>query len=230
MISLTVSQQSAFDRYAARLLAENERAGLTSSGTTREAIYRRHFAESLALLEALDARGELPKEARVIDIGSGGGLPGIPFAIARPDLRVTLLEATAKKAAFLRDITGELRLENASVVEARAEDAGREPAHREAYDVAVARAVAPLRVLLELAIPFVRVGGLLAAPKGSAAPRELSEAGAALRELGSEVVEAWRLEVLGAGGPPPTLILVRKNAPTAERYPRRAGIPKKRPL
>jgi 16S rRNA (guanine527-N7)-methyltransferase len=229
MISLTDPQRAALDRYAARVLAENERAGLTSAGTNRDAIYARHFAESFALLEALESRREMTSGARVIDIGSGAGFPGLPIAIVRPQLEITLLEATAKKADFLRAIVAELSLENIAVVQARAEEAGRDPAHREAYDVALARAVAPLPVLLELAVPFLKVGGILAAPKGSAAPRETAGASKALAELGSEIVEAVPLPV-EVTGPIPTLVLVRKLAPTLDRYPRRTGIPKKRPL
>jgi len=229
MISLTVSQRNAFKHYAGRVLAANERAGLTAAGTDREAIYTRHFAESLALLKALESRDELPDGARVIDIGSGAGFPGLPIAIVRPQLEMTLLEATKKKADFLRTMASELVLDNVSVVPGRAEEAGRDPELRESYDVVLARAVAPLSVLLELAVPFLRVGGLLATPKGSAAPREVAEAGNALAEMGSEIIETTPLAV-EAGRPVPRLILVRKVAPTAERYPRRTGIPKKRPL
>lgn len=229
MISLTDPERRAFAHYAARVLADNERAGLTSAGTTRDAIYARHFAESLALLEALESRGELPDGARVIDIGSGAGFPGLPIAIVRPDLRMTLLEATTKKAEFLRAMASELDLVNVSVVHGRAEETGRDPEHRESYDVVLARAVAPLPVLLEITVPLLRVGGLLAAPKGTAAPREVSESTNALALLGSEIVETTPL-ALEAAGPIPTLVLVRKLAPTAERYPRRTGIPKKRPL
>lgn len=230
MISFTGPQQSAFDLYAERLLAENARADLTSSGTDRETIYRRHFAESLALLEVLEARGELSASTHLIDVGSGGGFPGLPIAIVRPDLHVTLLEATARKTDFLRAIAAGLVLDNVTVVQARAEDAGRDPAHRGAYDVALARALAPLSVLLELTLPFLRTGGLLAAPKGSAAPREIAESGPALEALRGEIIETSPLVVPEATGPAPALILVRKMAATPDRYPRRTGIPKKRPL
>lgn len=230
MISLTGPQQSAFDLYAERLLAENARADLTSSGTDRETIYRRHFAESLALLEVLEARGGLPAGAHVIDVGSGGGFPGLPIAIVRPELHVTLLEATARKTDFLRSIAADLVLDNVTVVQARAEEAGRDPDHREAYDVALARALAPLPILLELTLPFLCTGGLLAAPKGSAAPREIAESGSALEALAGEIIDTSPLEVPDPIGPAPTLVLVRKTGPTPDRYPRRTGIPKKRPL
>lgn len=191
------------------------------------AIYRRHFGESLALLVALEDAGiEL---STLIDIGTGAGFPGLPMKVARPDLDVTLVEATGKKARFLETMVDELQLEGVRVLQARAEDLGRESDLREAFALAVARTVAPLPVLLELTLPFVRVGGYLAAPKGSAAPREISESANALSELGGEIVSTAPLD-LPIEGPTPTLVLVKKVAPIPDRYPRRAGIPNKRPL
>ena len=225
-ISLTPSQLEAFDLYARRLLEENPRASLTSDDT-RDAIYQRHFAESLALLEALDDLDVV--HPPVIDIGSGGGFPGIPIKIARPDLPITLLDATGKKVRFLEAIAAELGLSDVTVIQSRAEDIGRDPDHRERYRLALARAIAPLRVLLELALPLVAEGGILAAPKGSAAPRELGEAETALITLGGEVADVRPLD-LPEATTPITLITIRKTAPTPDRYPRRPGIPRKRPL
>ena len=225
-LRLNAHQAAALERYAALLRAENERAGLVSRGDI-DAIERRHFAESFALLEALEERSLLRSPA--IDIGSGGGFPGVPIKIARPDLRITLLEATEKKAAFLERAVNELALGGVSVLALRAEEAARLPEHRAAFALALARAVAPLRVLIELALPFLQVGGVLAAPKGSAAPREMREAEGALRELGGTIEGAVRLDV-PVRGPSPTLVIVRKSGETPERYPRRPGIPRKRPL
>lgn len=224
--ALTAGQVARLERYAERVLEENRRTNLTSV-RDREGIYTRHFAESLALLRALEDRGLVASP--LIDIGTGAGFPGLPMKIARPDLEVTLLEATGKKARFLEAVVAELELEGVTVVEGRAEEIARDPAHREAYPLALARAVAPLRVLLEYALPFVEVGGALAAPKGSAAPRELREAAHALELLGGEVLSAERLE-LPVEGPAPTLVIVRKVAATPEGYPRRPGMPAKRPL
>lgn len=209
------------------VLLENRRAaGLTSVIDPVE-VDRRHIGESLVLLDALEAAGDV--DSPVIDVGSGGGLPGIPVKIARPDLELTLLEATAKKADFLRMAVERLGLSDVAVVSARAEEAGRDPAHREAYGLALARAVAPLPVLVELALPLLRVGGVLASPKGSRASDEVDAATAALAECGGEVAGVRRL-ALPWSGTAPTLVIVRKVAPTPERYPRRAGIPGKRPL
>jgi 16S rRNA (guanine527-N7)-methyltransferase len=234
-IELSEDQRAAFDTYFQRLVDRNpgdvERpagglAGLTSL-TNRELVERRHFGESLVLLEALEDTRTSGSPA--IDIGSGGGFPGLPIKIARPELQLTLLEANGKKAAFLRGITTELRLSGVRVLNQRAEVAAHDAAEREVYALAMARAVAPLRVLVELALPFVRLGGYLATPKGSGAQREAREAETALRTLGGEVTRVQRLE-LNWPGPSPTLVLVRKVAATPERYPRRPGIPSKRPL
>jgi len=179
------------------------------------------------LLRALTDAGVV--ESPVIDIGSGAGFPGLPFKILRPDLRMTLLEATGKKVQFLAEVVQQLHLENVMTLQGRAEELARDPAHRGAYALAMARAVAPLRTLVELALPFVRLGGYLAAPKGSGAAREVREAERALAECGGAVVGVRLLDVPGPGIAP-TLVLVRKTAETPERYPRRTGVPHKRPL
>jgi 16S rRNA (guanine527-N7)-methyltransferase len=227
-LSLRLSRDKAvaLTRYAELLRAANARAGLVSTGDLG-AIERRHFAESLALLTALEKDGHLRSPA--IDIGSGGGFPGLPVKIVRPELRVTLLEPTAKKAAFLESVIAELSLVDVEVVCGRAEDIARQPGHREAYALALARAVAPLRILAEYALPFLAAGGVLAAPKGSAAPRELREAEAAVQMLGGQIESSEPMPI-AARGPVPTLIIVRKASATPERYPRRPGIPRKRPL
>jgi 16S rRNA (guanine527-N7)-methyltransferase len=209
------------------LLLENRAAAGLTSARDPEEVDRRHIGESLVLLRALEEEGVFGSPA--IDIGSGGGLPGIPIKIARPELRLTLLEATAKKAAFLRTAVERLGLQGVTVVTARAEEAAHDPEHRGAYKLALARAVAPLPALVELALPFLVTGGVLASPKGSKAPDEVQAAARALSECGGEVQTVRGLQ-MPWGGPAPTLVLVRKVARTPEKYPRRPGIPAKRPL
>ena len=225
-LGLSPDKAASLARYAAMIRSERERSALVSR-RSMEAIERRHFAESLALLGALEERDLLLSPA--LDVGSGAGLPGLPIKIARPDLRLTLLEANEKKAAFMERVIAELSLDGASVLSARAEEAGRLPEHRASYALVLARAVAPLRVLAELALPFLAIGGVLAAPKGSAAPREVREAQAALEELGGALEETARLTAPSRGRAL-TLLMVRKTGETPERYPRRPGIPRKRPL
>lgn len=221
-------QVDAFRAYADELAAalRLRRMRLTAL-TDPEDVQRRHFLEPLALLVALEEIGALGETA--IDIGSGAGFPSLPIKIVRPALRLTLLEAHAKRAAFLERLVQRLGLEGVVVVRGRAEEVAHDPDHREAYDLALARAVAPLPVLVELALPFLRLGGMLAAPKGSAARREVREAAAALRACGG-LVEAVRPLAAPYAETPPTLVIVRKVSATPQRFPRRPGIPAKRPL
>ena len=225
-LGLASSQLDAFRTYMEELEAARPRLRITAL-TDRDAVQRRHFLEPLALLVALEEMG--PIEGSAIDIGSGAGFPGLPIKIVRPRLPLTLLDAQAKRCAFLEHVVRRLGLRGVSVVRGRAEDAARDPAYREVYDLALARALAPLPVLVELALPFLRVGGLLAAPKGSGARREVAAAAAALRACGGEVASVRPLEVPFATTTP-TLVTVRKTAVTPERFPRRPGIPAKRPL
>jgi 16S rRNA (guanine527-N7)-methyltransferase len=225
-IGLTAPQIALFGTYLEQLIAENTRAGLTSL-RDRESIQQRHFAESLALLRALEDARAFASPA--IDVGAGAGFPGVPIKIARPETRLTLLEATGKKAAFLERLVARLGLEGVTVINGRAETLAHEPEHRESYKLALARAVAPLRTLVELTLPFLEVGGVLATPKGSGARREVAEAAEALKACGG-AVELLRPLDLPAPGPVPTLVLVRKVAHTPDNYPRRPGMPSKRPL
>jgi 16S rRNA (guanine527-N7)-methyltransferase len=223
---LTSGQLAAFDAYY-RLLSERRSAAGLTSLTDREAVERRHFGESLALLKALEEHGlEL---SPAIDIGAGAGFPSVPMKIARPNIGLTLVEATAKKAAFLQELVRELALSSVTVAQDRAEELAHDPAHRGRYRLALARAVAPLPALVELALPFLDLGGYLASPKGSGARREVEEAANALAVCGGRV-ELLQKIAEALGGPAPTLVLIRKIAETPHRYPRRPGIPLKRPL
>ncbi len=223
---LRPGQLKKFATYLDELKAARPRMRLTAL-TDPDAVQRRHFLEPLALLAALEEIDALGETA--IDIGSGAGFPGLPIKIVRPSLRLTLLDANAKRAAFLERLAQRLGLKQVTVVNSRAEELAHDPAHRQAYDLALARAVAPLPALVELTLPFLRLGGVLAAPKGRGAPREVKEAAAALRVCGGHVESIRPLQVPGAETPP-TLVIVRKASDTPHRFPRRAGIPAKRPL
>lgn len=177
--------------------------------------------DSLVLLPFLGTARDL------IDVGSGGGLPGLALRAVRPELRVTLLEAHGRKAAFLIHATAVLSLTGVEVVAARAETAGHDPRLREAFELATARALAPMPVLAELCLPFVRVGGRLLAMKAGA-DREVAEAEPAIRILGGRVVEvATAPSRLRAQG---QVVVVEKVAATPGHYPRRPGVPQRRPL
>jgi 16S rRNA (guanine527-N7)-methyltransferase len=176
--------------------------------------------DSLVLLD------HLGEASRVVDVGSGGGLPGLPLKIARPDLSVTLVEADFDKAAFLVRACATLGLRDVEVVARRAEEVGQDPVYREVFDVAVARALAPMRVLAELCLPLVKVGGRLLAQK-----TETEEVNGALRAIDAmggalKVVVAAPSAARGAG----TVVIVDKVRSTPPAYPRRPGVPGRKPL
>ncbi|MCS7275744.1 MAG: 16S rRNA (guanine(527)-N(7))-methyltransferase RsmG [Dehalococcoidia bacterium] len=229
-LSLSPPQMEAFAIYLDELLRESPAADLTAIDDPHE-VQRRHFLESLALGVELERLGLLsPAEAvRAIDVGTGAGLPGLPLRIVWPSLRLTLLDSERRKTDFLRRLLSRLNLGDVEVVWGRAEEVARDPRHRQGYDLALARAVAPLPVLAELALPFLRVGGHLVSPKGERVRQEVEEARRALAECGGQVVYLAPLP-LPYEGTAPMLLVVRKVAPTPERYPRRPGIPAKRPL
>src|SRR6266851_5134036 len=175
--------------------------------------------DGLVLLDHLGAARTL------VDVGSGAGLPGIPIKIARPELEVTLIEADQAKAAFLVHACAALGLEHIEVVARRAEEAGHDPRLREAFDVAVARALAPMPVLVELCLPLVRVGGRLLAQKTQA--EDPAAAARAIQLLGGELfgVESAPSGARLAG----TVVVIEKVRPTPARYPRRPGVPGRKP-
>ncbi len=211
--------------FAGLLLGEGQLAGATAP-IDAETADRRHIAESLAFSALLGRRGLLRDGVTVADVGTGGGLPGVPLAVAFPRTRVTLVEASARKTAFLRNVVQRLGLPNVEVITARAETLGRDAAARERFDVVVSRAVAELRVLAELCLPLVAAGGVMAAIKGSRATDEVAAAASALEALGAAEPE---IASLGDGGPL-VVVFVRKSSPTPARFPRREGVPAKRPL
>ena len=199
--------------YLDELARWNARMNLTAVGPERA--WQRHVGETLTLLAAVSPN---PGD-RCIDVGSGGGVPGIPMAILRSDIEIVLLDADRRKAGFLTHVCGLLRLTNASAEALRAEDAGRDPAHRERYDLAVSRATAAAPALCELCLPLVRVGGRFAAM---------------LRSATEAALEA-RAAALACGGAEPTaeaeeVMVVAKHAPCDDRYPRRPGVPARRPI
>lgn len=203
-------------RFLELLLEANRAFNLTAITDPAQA-WRRHVFDALTLLPLL-AGAE-----RVCDLGSGGGLPGMVLAIALPAPRFTLVEATGKKATFLRHAAERLELSNVAVVQERGERVGHDPAHRAAYDAVTARALGPLRVIVELAAPLLRVGGLLLAVKGQRASEEVAAAANALHLLGCGVA-ATRPTPTG------TIVVVEKRAATAARYPRPPGDPARAPL
>jgi 16S rRNA (guanine527-N7)-methyltransferase len=223
-IDIPEAHLRAYSTHRHLLLAHNQRAGLTTIADPIE-IAIKHYLDSLTCLLLRDiAPGE-----RVADVGSGAGFPGLILAVARPSAAYTLIESTGKRAAFLELAAGRLPIPHLNVVPARAERAGRDPDLRGTFDLVLSRAVAPLPVLLEYCLPLARVGGHFLAQKGPDAQQELHRSAPALDTLGGSVTRTRHLTLPLAMGDR-TLILVEKTAPTADRYPRRPGIPAKRPL
>jgi len=214
---------SRFSLYLELLLEYNAKFNLTTIDTPGE-VWRKHFLDSLSLLRVIHSVGSL------VDVGSGAGFPGLPLAIVCPSLAVTLVDSLGKRVRFLEEVVARLGL-SASVrtVQARAEDLGRLPEHREQYAYAVTRAVGSLNVLAEYCLPLVKRNGTMLAMKGPAALPEIPAAARALRVLGGGEVttSTWTLP---GGGEQRVFVIVQKVGVTPAPYPRRAGVPSKQPL
>ena len=224
-IELDASQLDRFERFYREMVDWNRTINLTTV-TEYEEVQTRHFLDSLTVSAAIPSPALTG--AKLLDVGSGAGLPGVPLAIAHPGLNVMLLEATQKKAVFLEHLVGKLGLD-AGVLTGRAESLARDASLRERFDVVVSRAVARLPVLVELTLPFCRVGGIVVAQKSRSAKPEIEEAEPAIGRLGGRLRDVTPVTAPGAGVRR-LLVTVDKLNPTPDRYPRRPGIPSKRPL
>lgn len=224
-LTLSPAQLDAFDSYLHELIAWNQRANLTSITEPGE-VLTKHFLDSLSVFTAL---AELPATISLIDVGSGAGFPGLPLKIALPQLQLTLLEATAKKTAFLHHLVAILNLPEVTIVTARAEEAGQRAQQRERYDVAVARAVAALPVLAEYTLPLVKVGGRVIIQKGQYPLEEINQAGRAIETLGGQLVQTVAVTIPGLNAER-HLVVIQKNKATPKQYPRRPGLPAQKPI
>jgi len=240
-LHLTPEHLEAFRIYYRELIAWNQRVNLTAITGYRDVQYK-HFLDSLScllafpypsvsdpVLDVIPIYDRAHSPLRCIDVGTGAGFPGVPLKILRPEIRLTLLEATEKKVRFLRHLVDKLNLRDVEIIHGRAEDFGRDSRYRERYDVVLARAVAVLRVLVEYCLPFCRVGGRLIAQKGREVEEEVRSAQKAIGILGGEVKAVKALELPGLREPR-NLIVIEKTAPTPLKYPRRAGMPAKHPI
>lgn len=223
-ILLSAAQLKQFEAYLQLLLEWNARINLTAVRQP-DAIRWRHFYDSLTcatVMENVNGR-------HLIDIGTGAGFPGLPLKILFPELQVTLVESVAKKARFLEAVVAALGLSQVHIVSERAESLGQNGRYREQFDWAVARAVAELRILAELLLPFCREGGMMLAQKGENIETELAAAGKAIELLGggAPVIKEVMIPEKEA---PHYLVLIEKIGETPQKYPRRIGVPAKRPL
>ena len=232
-INLSAGQLEQFESYHRELTEWNQRANLTAI-TGYEETQVRHFLDSLTVCLPFRQKPDAPLDsltgvARVVDVGSGAGFPGLPLKLAFPRLELHFIESVGKKTAFLEHICGVLGLDKVTVHTGRAEILAREPGFRDSFDLALVRGVARLSLLLEYALPFCRDGGRVVAHKHGGVESELAEAKTALLELAGRETGLFPVTLAGLTDNR-VVVAFEKVAPTPDRYPRRVGIPAKRPL
>ena len=221
---LTDRQKEQYERYFELLVEWNEKINLTAI-TEKDEVYLKHFYDSIApILQGLIENQPI----RLLDIGAGAGFPSLPMKILFPELDVTIIDSLNKRINFLHLLAEELGLSGVHFYHGRAEDFAQDKAFRAQFDIVTARAVARMQVLSELTIPYLKVGGQLLALKASNAPEELEEAKNALSLLFSKVEDNLQYEL--PNGDPRYITLVEKKKETPNKYPRKAGMPNKRPL
>lgn len=221
---LTPNQEKRFALYRDRIIEGNKKMNITRISTPEE-INRKHFLDSLSVFRLID----LPSSGSVVDIGSGGGFPGIPIKIWNPQFSMTLVDSLKKRVDFLDQVIEDLQLERTEAIHGRAEDLFQDPLYRESFDLAVSRALAPLPSLLEYALPAVKVGGSFIAMKGPAGEKELKEGKKAISLLGGEL---GRVDIFSWSEEPYQRMLIEiiKIKETPKEYPRGRGRVKKAPL
>jgi len=223
-VHITGRQVMSLIRYEKELLEWNQKFNLTAIRDV-ESIRVKHFLDSFSCVLAW--QGTPPNN--LIDVGTGAGFPGLAIKILYPNMKLTLVESVGKKAMFCQHIVSVLGLEHVNVIQARAEDLGQKPQHREKYDWAVARAVANLNVLSEYLLPLVERNGMMLAQKGESGPAEAQSAEQALKILGGKLKQLIPIHLPGVADDR-YLILVEKVAATPHNYPRKPGMPAKTPL
>ncbi len=218
MPDLTDEQTAAFIKYYKMLVLWNRKLNLTRITDPNE-VAEKHFADSVL------GASLIPEGARVVDVGTGAGFPGIPLKIVRPDIELVMVDSLGKRVKFLTELTLELGID-AAAIHARAEDAARTSGLRGSFDIALSRAVAPMNVLTELTVPFVKVGGASLMYKGSNAREELKESANAMKTLQCRA-DAVDYDVPWGAR---TIVRAVKTAPTPAKYPRKAGTAERSPL
>ena len=227
-LHLTKSQEDAFDYYATELKRWNQNINLTRILDSQDILVQ-HFLDSLSCLLPIFKRSDKHTTIQLVDVGSGAGFPGIPIAITSSNIDITLVESTEKKCTFMNRVITDLKLSNARVLNERAEHLGQDSKHRERYDWAIARAVASLPVLAEYLLPLTRLSGYCIAQKTIVSESELSQATTVLSKLGGRLDHIIPVDLPGINETR-HLIVVRKMTATPNKYPRRPGMPQKRPL
>ena len=210
------------DKYAEMIVETNKTLNLTAITEPDEILYK-HFIDSLSLLTVID----LKEGAKVIDVGTGAGFPGVVLLIARPDIKITLMDGTNKRLNFVRSVLDEIGLD-AEILHSRAELAGKDKAYREKFDLVTARAVANMNTLSEYCMPFVKVGGVFAPMKAAKADEELDSAEGAIKLLGGKIDKVCHLDIENCGER--CIIITKKISQTPPKYPRASAQISKKPL
>lgn len=215
-ITLTENQYEQFQKYFELLAEWNEKMNLTAI-TDESGVALKHFADSLSLLNFVD----IPQNSSLADVGTGAGFPGVVLKIARPDIKLTLIDSLNKRLVFLGEVCAQLGIE-AELIHSRAEDSARDEKLRESFDFAVSRAVARMNVLSEYCLPYVKVGGAFCAMKGAQANEEFKESLNAINTLGGKLEKKYFFELPENGGER-AIAVVRKVKNTPQKYPRQSG-------
>lgn len=215
-ITLTENQYEQFQKYFELLAEWNEKMNLTAI-TDESGVALKHFADSLSLLNFVD----IPQNSTLADVGTGAGFPGVVLKIARPDIKLTLIDSLNKRLVFLNEVCAQLGIE-AELIHSRAEDGARDEKLRENFDFAVSRAVARMNVLSEYCLPYVKVGGAFCAMKGAQANEEFKESLNAINTLGGKLEKKYFFELPENGGER-AIAVVRKVKNTPQKYPRQSG-------
>ncbi len=223
-LNISVDQLDRLVEFIEILLEANKTTNLTAITDFKEAMVK-HIYDSLLIM----AIPEFASAQNIIDVGSGGGIPSIPLAICNPDKKIKSLEATQKKINFQIEACHRLNLQNITPIWGRAEEAGRQISHREQFDLVIARAVAPINILAELTIPFVKLNGRTIFYKGKEAANELLNGENAVKTLGAEICGTRSFTLPGNYGSR-VLVVLQKSNPTPSAYPRKSGLPQKKPL
>lgn len=215
-ITLTENQYEQFQKYFELLVEWNEKMNLTAI-TDESGVALKHFADSLSLLNFVD----VPQNSSLADVGTGAGFPGVVLKIARPDIKLTLIDSLNKRLVFLNEVCSQLGID-AELIHSRAEDGARDEKLRESFDFAVSRAVARMNVLSEYCLPYVKVGGAFCAMKGAQANEEFKESLNAINTLGGKLEKKYFFELPENGGER-AIAVVRKVKNTPQKYPRQSG-------
>lgn len=227
-IRLTAEQVKQFQLYYRELVKWNEKINLTAI-TDYASVQVKHFLDSLTITLAVSQEEMAESGFNIVDVGTGAGFPGVPLKILLPEPRLVLIEPTAKKTAFLHHIIDNLKLRNVEVLNSRAEEAAHLSPYREQFSLVLSRAVALLPTLLELTLPFCRIGGGFVAQKKGEIDQEITDSGKALAALGGKVDRIEKIE-LSEFGDARYLVIIDKIYPTPSKYPRRPGLPRRRPI